>query len=589
MAGHRSPFHFSPRPNRAHEIHWHEWNDATFRLAQAEDKPVFLDLTAVWCHWCHVLDEITLSDLEVIRALNERYIPVRVDNDRRPDINERYNQGGWPTTAFLTPTGELLGGATYLTPEQMRPLLTRIADYYRENREQIAAEIARLRSSTVSEATRGQLSKSMVDVVAEAVSKAFEPTFGGFGQQMKFPNPEAVAFALRRHHLTGDQRMLEIAVRTLDAMAAAGICDQVEGGFFRYSTTPDWSIPHFEKMLEINAGLLANYAEAYHLTQAEHHRQTAQGIMEFLEQVLLDGDRGVFGGSQDADEEYFQLAAEQRAQREAPYVDRTVYVSWNAMAASAYLAAYRAIGGEQLLELAQRVTEFLLGHCHRPKAGMCRYHDGQPQLFGLLGDQAYMVRALLDLHEASGEAYYLNTAEEIAAFVCERLSSERGGFRDRPSEADALGALRVETRPFIENSVMGGNLARMARLTGKQDYLELARSTLEAFAPDYADYGYFAASYALAVERVLQDPVEMVIVGSPLDTRARELRVGCLRIYEPRRELIQLDPAADAERIAERGFPAGDRPTLYVCIGRRCSAPISDPAQIPDALASAPI
>jgi len=589
MAEHRSPFHFSPRTNRAHEIHWHEWDDDTFLLAQAEDKPIFLDLTAVWCHWCHVLDETTLSDPEVIRALNERYIPVRVDNDRRPDINERYNQGGWPTIAFLTATGELLGGATYLTPEQMRPLLTRIADYYRENREQIAAEVARLRSSAASEAVRGQLSKAMVDVVAEAVSKAFEPTFGGFGQQMKFPNPEAMAFALRRHHLTGDQRMLEIAALTLDAMAAGGIYDQVEGGFFRYSTTPDWSIPHFEKMLEVNAGLLANYAEAYHLTRTEYYRQITQGIMQFLEQVLLDNDRGVFGGSQDADEEYFRLPAEQRAQRGIPHVDRTVYVSWNAMAASAYLAAYRATGEERLLELAQRVTEFLLGHCHRPQAGMCRYHDGQPQLFGLLADQAYMIRALLDLHEASGEAYYLNAAEEIATFVHERLSSERGGFRDRPADTEALGALRVETRPFIENSVMSDNLARMARLTGNQDYLELARSTLEAFAPHYADYGYFAASYALAVERVLQDPVEMVIVGPPTDARSRELRVGCLRIYEPRRELIQLDPAADAERISERGFPTADRPTLYVCIGRRCSAPITDPAQIPKALAAAPI
>ena len=138
----RPPFHFSPRPNRAHEIRWRPWSPEAFEEARREDKPILLAISAVWCHWCHVMDETTYSDEQVIRLINERFVPVRVDNDQRPDVNARYNMGGWPTTAFLTPDGEVLSGATYVPPEQFRQALEQVSSYYREHRDDIAQKVA---------------------------------------------------------------------------------------------------------------------------------------------------------------------------------------------------------------------------------------------------------------------------------------------------------------------------------------------------------------------------------------------------------------------------------------------------------------
>src|SRR5579871_2986360 len=137
-----SEFRFSPRANRANEIAWSSWGPEAFERARAQDKPILLAISAVWCHWCHVMDETSYSDPGVIATINERYVPVRVDNDRRPDVNARYNMGGWPTTAFLAPDGTLLTGATYLPPETLRRALDDVASFYAGNKPAIAARTA---------------------------------------------------------------------------------------------------------------------------------------------------------------------------------------------------------------------------------------------------------------------------------------------------------------------------------------------------------------------------------------------------------------------------------------------------------------
>ena len=136
-----SEFHFSPRPNRAAEIRWRPWSAEAFDEAKADDKPILLSISAVWCHWCHVMDETTYSSDGVIDLVNREYVPVRVDNDVRPDINQRYNMGGWPTTAFLTPQGDVLTGFTYVPPDQMTDALAKVASFYRTNRPEIVARV----------------------------------------------------------------------------------------------------------------------------------------------------------------------------------------------------------------------------------------------------------------------------------------------------------------------------------------------------------------------------------------------------------------------------------------------------------------
>src|SRR3990172_4281958 len=155
MAKHESTFHFSPRPNRAHEVRWRQWGDEAFAEAKAQDKPVLLALSAVWCHWCHVMDETSYSDPGVISYLNQHFVPVRVDNDQRPDINARYNLGGWPTTAFLTPDGDLMTGGTYIPPEAMLEHLPKIVTQYKSNREEIARKVEEMRQRSLRRLRRG--------------------------------------------------------------------------------------------------------------------------------------------------------------------------------------------------------------------------------------------------------------------------------------------------------------------------------------------------------------------------------------------------------------------------------------------------
>src|SRR5579875_3527969 len=221
--------HFSPRPNRAHEIAWRPWEAATFAQAQAEDKPILLAISAVWCHWCHVMDETSYSDPEVIETINERFIPIRVDNDRRPDVNARYNMGGWPTTAILTPEGDPITGGTYIPPSQLKRTLDQVAELYKTHKAEIA--------------------------------DGFDPEYGGFGYEPKFPQTDALELLLleyRRSRALGspDERLYNMLAKTALGMARGGMYDHVEGGFFRYSTTRDWSVPHFEKMAEDHGGLL---------------------------------------------------------------------------------------------------------------------------------------------------------------------------------------------------------------------------------------------------------------------------------------------------------------------------------------------
>src|SRR5437870_7898032 len=193
-----SEFRFSPRPNRAGDIRWREWGSAAFNESSLTRRPVLLGISAVWCHWCHVMDETTYSDPDVIRLINDRYVPVRVDNDKRPDVNRRYNMGGWPTTAFLTPDGEIITGGTYLPPDVMRQYLSQVADVYRERRSEIDQRVAepRIAEAQRRKASAGPLQWSIVEDVVERIRGLYDASFGGFGTEPKFPQPHLLRLLL---------------------------------------------------------------------------------------------------------------------------------------------------------------------------------------------------------------------------------------------------------------------------------------------------------------------------------------------------------------------------------------------------------
>ncbi|MGB6986217.1 MAG: DUF255 domain-containing protein, partial [Candidatus Aquilonibacter sp.] len=509
-------FHFSPRPNRAAEIDWQPWNAQTFARAQREDKPILLSISAVWCHWCHVMDETTYSNETVIETINDRYIPVRVDNDERPDVNARYNMGGWPTTAFLSPDGTLLTGATYLPPSEMERALGQVAEFYDERKSDIAEKEREIRSAprNYDIAPAEALSQALVADFAEALRENYDEEFGGFNEAPKFPQPEVYEFLLAYWRLSGDARYYEIVAHTLRAMAHGGMYDPVEGGFFRYSTTRDWTIPHFEKMAEDHAGLLRVLAELELWAPSELVRGDISRTIAYVRAVLRDPQTGFFAGSQDADEEYYALPREERAKRTVPFVDRRSYSNWTAGLAGAFAWSGIALEDRTLIDESLQTLDAMHERLRDDDALL--YHvlaPGEPpRIRGLLSDQVAYVRALLDAYEISGEARMLDRARAHADATIAAFGAPEGGFYDR-ADRDSLGRLELPDRPITDNGVMAENLLRLGALLHEARYRDAAERTLLLYAKTFARATTFSAAYARALARYLAPEVTVRVTG----------------------------------------------------------------------------
>ncbi|HEY1654951.1 MAG TPA: DUF255 domain-containing protein [Candidatus Tumulicola sp.] len=582
-------FRFSPRTNRAHEIGWMGWGDDAFARARTENKPILLSISAVWCHWCHVMDETSYSDPAVIAAIAQRFVPIRVDNDRRPDVNARYNMGGWPTTAFLAPDGALLTGATYLPPDQMARALDEIARFYAENQDAIAARTMQAQTPRTdhSPVARADLRAAMIVRLTEQLSEGFDEEFGGFGDAPKFPQPEMLEFLLSEWRVTGEQRLYSMVARTILGMARGGTYDHVEGGFFRYSTTRDWSVPHFEKMAEDHAGLLRVLAQLALFAPAGEFHATLTSAIGYVRATLRDPATGFFAGSQDADEEYFALPLEERSRHGAPYVDRTSYTNWTCALAGAWFLSARALEDEALLREACETLDGVHARLLDPEG--LTYHyvvpGGQPQVRGLLADQAAYLRALLDGHEISGETRFFERARVLADRILERFEGDDGGFYDRLALEAPLGRLDVLDRPIVDNGLLAESLLRLAGLGGDARYRLAAERTLALFARTYAGAGPFAAAYGRALRRYLSPEITVRIVGGAADSDG--FREAALRLPAPLATIRTVEPAA----AAELELPPEPAPTAYVCMGTTCGAPVREPAGLRaafDALAVAP-
>jgi len=566
-------------------VNWLEWGDPAFARARAEDRPILLTIVASWCRYCRDVDATTFADPAVIQAVEEGYVPVRVDKDRRPDVNERYNAGGWPTIAFLTPEGELLAGDTFLASEEILPLLRRIAPFYRENRDTIRARIADLVSRTLRaqerrETSGGTLSPEIPRVVAGAILEHADPVYGGFGEGQKFLHPEAVDFALVWYGRTRDDRMREVLERTLDSMAAGGIHDRLEGGFFRYATTRDWRQPNTEKLLESNAGPLRSFVEGWQVFEKEEYRRTAEGILRWLLATMRDPETGGFFGSQDADPEYYSLPLEERRRRVAPETDRTIYANWSAATVSALLKTSVVLGSEEARAGALRALEFLLAEMYDPSRGMHHYWDGTYHLAGLLTDQAYAMRMLVDAVQYTGENRYLAVAERLARVLFEQQASPGGGFYDIRTEPGAIGGLKRRNRSILENAVAAEALLRLSHFTRDETYREAARRTLEAFTRDYKQYGYYVAGYARAVDLFFHEPLHLTVIGSRSDPATEALRRAAFACYVPSRIVQVLDPEADADAFERAGLPRSERATAYLTVGRTSYASVTEPGEL---------
>jgi hypothetical protein len=318
MSNRLAPAQSAYLQSAAHQpIHWYPWCAEAFAAAARENRPILLDIGAVWCHWCHVMDGESYEDPEIAEFLNRHFICIKVDRDERPDVDARYQravqaitgQGGWPLTAFLTPEGQVFYGGTYFPPDGkfgrpgFRTVLEQVRTVYHSERERVeqqAGALARTLAEHLDEGVAGEPAAAILDEAAQQISRLFDFRHGGFGTQPKFPHPAAVTFLLGRWRDTGEDWPRDMAFRTLAGMARGGIHDHLGGGFHRYSVDAQWIVPHFEKMSYDNAELLKAYLDGFTALGDEFLAETARGIVRWVREVLSDPEGG-YGASQDAD------------------------------------------------------------------------------------------------------------------------------------------------------------------------------------------------------------------------------------------------------------------------------------------------
>jgi uncharacterized protein YyaL (SSP411 family) len=671
----------------AHQpIDWYEWGDAAFSRAKSDDKPILLDIGAVWCHWCHVIDRESYENAEIAKIINEHFIPVKVDRDERPDVDSRYQsaisaisgQGGWPLTGFLLPDGKPFFGGTYFPPDDQmgrpgfRRVLLAVADSYRNKRAELERAAYSL-AGAVAQAeafagARADFDLGVVDTQIRSLTQQFDLKNGGFGHSPKFAHASAIDLLLERYQQTKEKHLLAMAETSLEKMARGGVYDQLAGGFHRYSVDERWLVPHFEKMSYDNSELLRNYLHAWQATQNPFLRETAEGIITWVNECLSDQEKSGFYASQDADysldddgdyftwtldevravltpdeahviELYYDVEAHgemhhnpaknvlwisrdasdiakqlgldettvrltiakakgkmlaARLSRPTPYIDKTMYVSWNAMFVSAYLDAalsLRGSLGEKCRVFALKTLDRMLKEVWSESRGF-GHRIGGPALDGSLDDQAFSVLALLDAYETTLDPRYFSAAQKTMNLAITRYGdAEIGGFFDRPSDAAPMGGLDVRRKPFQDSPTPGANsvaaiaLSRLHAFTGDDRYRAFAQKTLEAFAGIAPQYGLFAATYGLAATLFAHHPIHVVITGPAGDPASQALEAAAHGVFRLGKSVLRLTPDASLTNLAGAlketlaHLPAG-KPLAVVCAGQTCFPPTSDPAQL---------
>ena len=682
-------------------IYWHEWGEEAFATAKRENKPILLDIGAVWCHWCHVMDRESYDDPEIAQLVNERFVAVKVDRDERPDIDSRYQvavssisgQGGWPLTAFLTPDGKPFYGGTYFPPNDhygrpsFKRVLLAISDAYREKNGEVV-EQARMVESALSNAESfagrsGEFSPKVINQIVESAMKMFDPRNGGFGTAPKFPHPAALDLLMDQYVRTGDEKLRDAVVISLEKMAHGGVYDQLAGGFHRYSVDERWVVPHFEKMCYDNSELLKNYVRAYQVTGSEFFAEIARDIIRWMDEWLSDREHGGFYASQDADYsmdddgDYFTWTLEEtkavlteeeaevaslrydineigemhhnpaknvlyirasleeiskrlnfpletvcarlesakqkmyaaRLKRPTPYIDKTVYVSWNALCISAYLEAAKVLGLDAARQFALRSLDRILAQGWNPEDGLghvIAYSDaqaGRTKIPGLLDDYAFAACACLDAYEATSDLSYFNFARSIVDAMIQRFfDSVSGGFFDTEivanGNSDSLGVLGIRRKPFQDSPTPAGNsvaaiaLLRMHAYTNEPSYRDNAERTLEILAGLAGQYGLFAATYGIAAVHLSRPHTQVVVVGN--NEVAQDLYRSAVAPFALNKAVIKLTGLENivsqnlAPALAETipHLPALSEKTsaAIICSDFSCQPPIANPKELTESL-----
>jgi uncharacterized protein YyaL (SSP411 family) len=655
LASETSPY---LRQHADNPVDWYPWGDEAFSRARREDRPVLLSVGYSSCHWCHVMAHESFEDERMAAIVNAGFIAVKVDREERPDVDAVYmeavqamtGRGGWPMTVFLTPDARPFFAGTYFPPRDahgtpgFERVLGAITEAWGERRHEIESQADSLVSAITRRVTMpadlmvdedggpgpGALFPDLLAAATAELAGRFDAIGGGFGPAPKFPQPALLELCLDHGRVTGDSGSMAMVEATLAAMAAGGIYDHLGGGFARYSTDSTWTVPHFEKMLYDQAGLVRIYLHAALATGEDRWHQVTEETIGYVlrdlaspvgglycaEDADSEGEEGRFyvwdrseiedvlgpelgavaadwygvtdGGNfeghsilrrppgapltRPADiEEARRLLFERRLGRVRPGLDDKVLTEWNAMFCSALAEAAGATGRTDWADAAVRIAEFLLTHLRRPGDGrwLRSWQAGEARHLGYATDYAWTVDCLTRVGELTGAARWLELATETARAMVELFAGESGPLYTTGSDAEDLVVRPTEILDGATpsaTSVAAGALLRLGALTGRDELTTAGDALLDSLVPVAATHPLAAAHAITACGLAGGGITEIVVAGDRPD-----LVTTVRRRFEPTAVV------AWGERTGSPLWEGREDGLAYVCRHYACREPAADP------------
>jgi uncharacterized protein len=560
-------------PQKTQGLQWLGWSQSVFDQARAEHKFVLLDLEAVWCHWCHVMDETTYKDPAVIRLLQSRYLLVKVDQDKRPDLSNRYEDFGWPATVVFAADGsEIVKRRGYLLPEEMSSMLQAIIDDPTpgpsvEPEEKIVYPV----KAGLPPALREELTKGFLN--------GYDKIHGSWGFNQKYLDWDSVEYSLDLAR-NGDKGAEQMARQTLHEQLH--LLDPAWGGVYQYSTDGDWKAPHFEKIMQFQAENLRIYSLASAQLGDPEDLHAASEIHRFVTTFLISPD-GAFYTSQDADlvegkhsAEYFALSDAERRKLGVPRVDKHIYARENGWMIAAIAAFYGATGDKKYLDEATRAANWVIKNRALPGGGF--RHDAQNAAGPFLGDTIAMGRGFLALYSVTGDRAWLQLATSAADFIGRNFKNSQGaGFTTAHAATDHA----YVPRPQRDENVMVVRFANLlSHYAGNEHYREMAEFSMRYLAAEPIAERTPIASVLLAERELSSPPLHLTIVGSKSDSKAQELFSAALRYPANYKRLEWWDVKEGKLPNPDVEYPQLSRAAAFVCTSRTCSPPIFESASL---------
>lgn len=562
------------------DLKWYVSPDAAFAAARREHRFVILDLEAVWCHWCHVMDRETYADTRVRAALNRHYIALKVDQDANPALSARYGDWGWPATIVFAADGsEIVKRRGYMPAPAMLSMLQAIVDDPTPGPSVTAAlTVVPTAASALNPAVRKRLLEDYFSLYNKAV--------GGWGDDQHFIDASALELAIELAR-NGDAQARKMARQTLDQNL--NLIDPVWGGVYQYSVGAGWNSPHYEKIMSFQADDLRLYALAYANWHEPKYKVAAQAIADYLIAFLQSPD-GAFYASQDADlsarvdgHAYYALDDAARRKLGTPRIDTHIYARENGWAIAALCQAHDSLGDATLLDHAQRAAYWILQHRGLPDGGFS--HDESDSGGPFLADNLAMAQAFLDLYRSSGERSWLGAAKAALAFIDAHFHAHDAGFFTAPAPQNASGVLATPVR-IVDENVALARVANMAyRVTGDTHYRAMSENAMRFLAaPAVIESQPFLPGAILVDRELANEPVHIAIVGGKDDPAAQALHTAALAYAEPYLRVDWWDRREGPLPNPDVVYPKLAKAAAFACTGNACSLPIFAPVGIATAL-----